>query len=368
MPTPQETAGLIADLRRDFPWLSDIGLSTSWLQDVVATAASASEIVQQIRSTPQYKQRFPAIVRGDGSRLMTEAEYISQENSYRQLLRQFGFNEGRFRTPATLVGFFQGEVAPAELQDRLTVWKQVREGGQRIKEAFYVYAGLEIDDDTLYEAIVDPAAEQNLTNAYNQAVASSTFDYTTWITRATQVGLSRVAAELGKLKERGAVTAEAVQRIQATAPEFARQIMDAIYTGGMTIPRGGQAGSLDLQELLDSFEFAAIGAAAKNAGLELPTKERLAEIRAAGVDRAKAIQGYREFGKNSTAYAAAVQRARGTAFGQEQFEAGQFLGDAQASRDFEAGLAYMESAGKSQGSFRFGEEGNRFVQKGLTAA
>lgn len=361
----QEEAALFADLKRDFPWLNDIGLSTAWLQDVVATAASASEIVQKIRDTPQYKVRFPAIVRGDGTRLMTEAEYISQENTFRSLLRQFGFKDDQFRTPATLVGFFQSEIAPAELQDRLTVYKQVKEGGQRIKEAFYVYAGIDLSDDDLYEAIVDPAAEQNLTNAYNQKVASSTFDYTTWITRATQVGLNRVAVELNKLKQRGAITAEAVQRIQSTAPEFARQIMDAIYTGGQ---RGGQAGSLALQELLDSFEFAAIGAAAKNAGLELPTKERLAEIRAAGVDRAKAITGYTQFGQNAVAYSAAVQRARGTAFGQKQFEAGQFLGDSGAARDFEAGLADMKANGVSQGSFRFDESGDRFIQKGLTAA
>lgn len=364
MAAPAE-ANLINDLRTAFPWIDEIGLSPAWFQETAAEAASSSEIVQRIRQTPQYKMRFPGLTRADGTLRMNEAQYVAQEADYRTLLRQYGYDvDSEFKTPATLVGFFQGDIAPDELKDRLAIYRQVQQGGQKIKDAFFVYAGLDISDDDLYEAIVDPAAEQNLHNAYNQKVAGQAFDYQTWITRATQVGLRNVATELNRLKGRGALSAEAVQRIQSVDPTFARQIMDAIYTGGQL---GGQAGSLSLQELLDSFEFAAIGSAAQNAGLELPTKDRLAEIRAAGVDRQKAISGYQEFGKNATAFAAAVQRARGTAFGQKEFEAGQFLGDAAASRDFESGLAYMQAAGKTQGSFQFDQsKQGRFVQHGFT--
>jgi hypothetical protein len=368
MATPAETASLVNDLRLYFPWIDDVGISPAWLQETAATAASSSEIVQKIRQLPQYKARFPGLTRGDGTLRMNEAQYISQENSYRTLLKQYGFDtNNEFKSPSSLLGFFDGEIAPDELRDRLAVYKQVQEGGQRIKDAFYVYAGLDLTDDDLYEAIVDPAAEQNLRNKYNQAVAGQSFDYTTWITRATQVGLRNVATELEKLKKRGALTADAVSKIQSVSPDFARQIMDAIYTGG---ERGGQAGSLNLQELLDSFQFAAVGAAAQNAGLSLPTKERLAAIRAAGIDQAKMIQGYQQFGQNKEVFNAAIQRARGTErFGVLGFEKAMFLGDADAMRQWEAGLTYMESAGKTQGQFRFDENRQgRFQQKGLSYA
>jgi hypothetical protein len=354
---------LVDDLKELYPWLGQLGLSSSWLQDLVARAASPAEIVAQIRATPQYRARFPGMYRSDGSVRMTEAQYLQQEQAYRTLLTQFGFNPREYATPQTLIGFFEGEIAPDELRDRLQVYRQVSTAGQRVKEAFYVYAGLDITDDDLYEAVVDPAAEQRLRNAYNQAVAQKPLDYQTWITRATQVGLSRVARSLQQLKARNAVSAEAIQKILQINPDFARRIMDSIYTGG---DPGGAAGSLALQDLLEAFEFAAIGAAARNAGLDLPTKERLAQIRAAGVDRARAISAYSEFGQNQNIFAAAVRRARGVGFDQEDFERGVLLGDARSRRLLEQGQAYMEAAGRSGGSFRFNEENDRFIQQGFS--
>lgn len=355
---------LIDDLKASFPWIAQLGLSGSWFHNTAATSASSAEIVQKIRNTPQYKQRFPGLTRQDGTLRMTEAQYIQQEGTYRTLLKQYGFNEADYRTPATLVGFFQSEIAPSELQDRLQVYKQVKEGGQNIKDAFYVYAGLDLSDDDLFEATVDPAAEQNLRTAYNQRVAGQKFDYQTYITRATHAGLGQLVKELQRLQARGAVTAEAVQRIQSVDPAFARQIMDAIYHGGK---QGGQAGSLDLQTLLTAFTYAGIGAAAKNAGLELPTKERLAEILAAGVDRQKAIEAYTEYGFQKKNLNAAVLRARGSTFTQKEFEASEFLGNVKARNELEAGLTYMRAAGADQGEFAFDQNRQgRFIQSGFT--
>lgn len=357
---------LIDDLKKSFPWLSELGLSAQWLQQTSATAASSAEIVQKIRQTPQYKQRFPGLTRQNGSLRMTEAQYIQQENSYRTLLRQYGFSTDQYRSPSSLIGFFEGEIAPNELQDRLQVYKQVKESGAAVKDAFFVYAGLDLSDDDLFEAVVDPAAEQNLRNVYNQRRAAQGLNYEKWIDRATQRGLQRVASTLNTLQRRGAVAGTAVQRILDVNPEFARQMMDAIYTGGK--PGPGQAGTLDLQSLLDAFEFAAIGAAAQNAGLTMPTKERLAQFRAAGVDRQKQISAYAEFGLQRKALSAAVQRARGSTFTQREFESAKFLGNVAAQRELEAGLTYMAAAGSEQGSFRFNENRQgRIVQTGLTS-
>ena len=125
-------------------------------------------------------------------------------------------------------------------------------------------------------------------------------------------------------------------------------------------------GSLPLQGLLEAYRFAAIGAAASEAGLVLPTKERLQEIRAAGVESQAAISAYREFGRDHTRLSAAVKRARGVGFGQSQFEQAEFLGNAEQSRNLSSGIAYMEARGQGTGSFRFTEDKGRITQMGFS--
>lgn len=363
MAAPPGTA-LLNDLAELFPWIAQMGISTAWLQGVAAEAQSSTEIVQQIRNTPQYKQRFPGLTRQDGTLRMNEAQYIQQEASYRTLLKQFGYDvDTHYNTPQALVGFFQGDVAPDELEARLQVYRQVQQGGQRIKDDYYVYAGLNVTDDDLFEAMVDPGASQELSNAFNQSVAAKPLDYKTFIARATALGKSKVVKTLQALQKRGAVTAEAVQRIIATDPAFAQKIMDSIYHGG---DPANKAGFLSLHEMQDAFEFAVVGAAAQSAGLELPTKERLAAIRAAGVDSAKMIGSYTAYGQNQSLLDANVARARGHLFGQTQFENAQFFGDAAAANDLLAGQNYNEAAGKRAGTFRVGEEHGRLVQSGLS--
>lgn len=358
---------LLNELKAMFPWIDQIGLSASWFQQTAANAASADEIVQLIRGTKQWKSRFPGIMRGDSTLRMSEAEYIRTETDYRTVLRQFGRDvDKNYSTPSQMIGFFDAEMDPNELRDRLTIYRQLEgPGGQRVREAFYVYADMDISVDDLFEAAIDPAAEQRLNLEYNQKAAALAPDYKAWIQRATQAGLNRVVDTLKRMQTQGAVTGQVVQRILAVDPNFAREIMHQLYkgTGG-----GGMTGALPLQDLLESFEYATIGAAAKGSGLELPTKERLMEIRNAGIERARAIQGYQDFGQNKEIYQAAVQRARGTKFGQKEFEQAAFLGDAAQASALEAGVGYMEGIGRSQGQFRFAEVDGRIGQRGLRVA
>lgn len=294
---------------------------------------------------------------------MSEGDYIETENQYRGLLQQFGFTGDRYRSPEGFVGLFQGDVSPNELQNRLQIWDSLEEADD-LRDTFYVYTGQELSKAELYSAVADPSGFQRLHSLYNRRVAGQQLNYQQWITRATQVGLSRVAKALQNMERSGAVTGAAVQRVLQINPDFARRMMDSIFTGGTGTTAPVQ--SISLNELVKSFEFAAIGAAARNAGLELPTKERLAEIRAAGVDRAKASESYRRYGQFATRYNAAVQRATGREFGQEQFERAEFLGSQRESQLLEAGLGYMEAAGRASGSFRFDQDrSGRLVQRGF---
>jgi len=351
------------ELRLAFPWIDQIGLSVEFFRDLAATAASADEAVVRLRETPQFKSRFPGLYRSDGSIRMTEGQYLQQESSYRQLLRQHGLPEDQYRTPSSLVGFFEGEIDPNELEQRLSVYQQVKEGSQDIKDAMFVYGGLDVTDDDLFEAVVDPAAGQELSNQYNAAVAAQRFDYESFITRATQAGLNRVATELSQMEKTGTVTGAVVQRILSVDTGFARQIMDVLYTGGSSV---NGSPTMSLQDLLSTFQEAAIGAAASEVGLELPTLERVQELRAAGVERNQAQKAYQEYARNKNLYGAAVKRARGTDFNQSSFEKAVFLGDPNATNDLTAGIASEDAAGRSQGSFQFDQDrSGRIFQRGL---
>lgn len=352
---------LLADLRATFPWLDQVGFTPEFFQDLAASSASADEIVAKLRAAPQYKARFPGLWRPDGSIRMNEAQYLAREQDYRTILRQHGY-DANYTNAQSLVGFFDNELDPNELQDRLQTYKQIRESSQSVKDTFYVYAGLNVTDDDLYQATVDPAAAQRLQDEYNARVAASTFDYQSWITRATERGLQRATETLTQLQRSGAMTGTAIQAVLRVDPTFARSIMDALYTNA----GDATTAPLALNELISSFEYAAIGAAASNAGLQLPTKERVAMIRQAGIDRSKAASVYQQYGQAAGVLDDAVRRATGAGFDQTQFEDANFLGDANQAGRMSAGLAREQAAGQASGQFRFDQtrEG-RLVQGGL---
>jgi hypothetical protein len=358
---------LYAEILAENPWLAQFNLTPQRVQQLVATAVNDDDLLTKIRNEPTVRARFVGLYRQDGSLRMNEGQYLQRENEYRTLLRQAGVNvDIEYASPQSLLGFFEGEKSPDELRDQLQIWQAVQQSGPRVRETFYTYAGLNPTDDDLFEAVVDGAKEQQLYNTYNAKVAgeaSGPAAWQNWITRATDVGLSRVAKILTDAQTYGATKGSVVQRVLSVDPQFARQIMDVIYTGGDATP--GRAGSLSLPELLDSFEFMAVGAAASEAGLELPTRQRLAEIRAAGVDKAKMLSGYTAFGQNKQQLAAAVARARGATFGQTEFEQAQFLGNAGQASNLLAGQNYIEAAGRDAGTFRFGERNGRLVQSGF---
>lgn len=344
-----------------FPWLDQVGFTPEFFQDLAASSASPDEIVTKLRAAPQYKARFPGLWRPDGSVRMTEAQYLAREQDYRTLLRQHGY-EAAYTNAQSLVGFFDNELDPNELQDRLQTYKQIRDSSQAVKDTFYVYAGLNVTDDDLYQATVDPAAAQRLQDEYNARVAAQTFDYQSWITRATERGLERATQTLTSLQRSGALTGTAIQAVLRVDPTFARSIMDALYTNA----GDATTAPLALNELISSFEYAAIGAAASSAGLQLPTKERVAMIRQAGIDRSKAASVYQQYGQAAGVLDDAVRRATGSGFDQTQFEDANFLGDAAQAGRMSAGLAREQAAGSSAGQFRFDQtrEG-RLVQTGL---
>lgn len=363
------TAQLWQDVLENNPWLQNLGISTARLKELAATSSGTSELMNRLMEEDVVKRRTQAMKRADGTRrFATVAELFSWEEQVRSVLRQAGVDVDReYAGPETLIGFAESNLAPDEIRDRLQVWKGVKETGQRAREIFYVYSGLNVTDDDLYEALVDRGRSQELQNTVNKAVAaklSSPNAWAGWIDRARQAGQARLVTIFEQAQRQGATYGATIQRVINVDPTFGNQLMDSLYHGGD--PDAGNF--LDLTALLDAYEFMAIGAAAEGAGLDLPTKERLAQIRAAGIERSQAINAYQQFGLDRDKLNAAVQRARGQTFTQGDFENATFFGDLNAQRELESGEAYMTSAGRQQGQFSFarGQRG-QFVQSGFSA-
>lgn len=329
------------------PWLNALGFQLSWFQDVLArTGGNPDAVVAEIRSDERYRARFKGIFREDGTMRMTEREYLDTEQAYRTLFRQFAPEyEHLLDDPDTLVALFNSEQSPNELAQRLDVYAQLRDGSQEVRDAFFVYAGIDITVDDLFDAVVNEDMAEDLRRRY--IAGSSNLTYEDYISRTATLAQERA----GVLGKSGLMTLDET-----------RQLLDVLNSNG------DDDRELSLQELLAAFEEALIGSAATAAGLNLPTKERIAALRQAGVTRAQAQQQYLQFALRGGSLSANAQRAGVGRIDQDRFERAAFLGDAEAARAITTGEAYGEAVGRAGGVFRFDidEQGGLF-QRGLTA-
>jgi hypothetical protein len=352
----------IDDLNAAFPWLARLGL-TAQLQQWAVEGYSGEALLGLVRQTEQYQELFPAIKRDDGTLRMNEAQYLQRSDEYRQVLRSYGSPEYRYDSPWDVAAFFEQDVSPDELDKRYQVYDYVTKGGaDAVRDSFYVYAGMNMSDDDLYTYVVNGQARQQFDDEYNQRVASQPLDYQTWVTRAAELGLSKVMKRLQDLQGEGIVTGTAINQVSKLDPEFARSMMDVLYTGGDTT---GSSGFLGLNELMNAFEYALIGGAAVDQGLNMPSIDRVRAIRNAGIDRAKALESYSSFAQDKNRIAGMVQRAGGGGFGQAEFEEAVFLQSAEESELLRRAQRQEEALGRGGGGAGFSQQGARLTQRGL---
>ena len=79
-----------------------------------------------LQDTPEYKRRFAANEARTkaGLAVLSPAEYISTESSYRQVMRQSGLPEGFYDSAADFAKFLATDVSPTELQGRVDLATQ----------------------------------------------------------------------------------------------------------------------------------------------------------------------------------------------------------------------------------------------------
>ena len=355
----EQDTGLLDDLRSQYPWLIVIGLD-QFVIDAIRQGADIDEVLARVRQTAQYKARFPGLVRADGTRrFANEAEYLREEQSYRQILIDFGAYDPNQDSAFDYLGFMDKGITPEQLGRRFQVYRALERGSAELRDAFYVYGGMDVSVDDLYQAVVSPVFRQQMISAYDETIAKQDLNYETYITRATERGLARVVETLRNMQTLGLVTGAAVSQMMAIDPNFAREMMGALFQSG-----GSGMGTMSIDELLSSFDYAMIGSAARESGFILPTKERLEEFRSAGVDRARALRGYSQAALLQTGLESFAARFNRGAIGQEGLEGAFVLGEATAARDVTRLFQQEAALGKTGTGFGQSLEGGRIIQQG----
>ncbi|MCS5683888.1 MAG: hypothetical protein NZ654_01445, partial [Acidimicrobiales bacterium] len=318
----------------------------------------AEQIIAEVRKSNQYQQQFPGMIGPDGiRRYRTESEYLTAVEGYRGVLQDYGEYDPGTDTPMSYVAFMDAGIDANELRDRFGKYRTVQAGSQELKDAFFVYAGMDVSDEDLYQAMVSPQFREELSNEYDVTVANSAPDYETFIERARQVSTEAVVKTLELLAARNATTGTMVSRVMSMDPAYGRDLIAALFTGG---DPAANTRTLTLSELTEAFSEAVMGAAATESGWELPTKDRLAEFRAAGIEAAQLHGLYDDLALRSSALTGMVERTRrGATFGQQMAEE-DILGE---TRELDFAEAAESALGARGGGFSTTQEGRRLAQR-----
>jgi len=96
------------------------------IYDFVKNGYSADTISILLQDTAEYKKRFAAneARRKAGISVLSPAEYLSIENSYRQIMNQSGLPKGFYDSNDDFTQFISGDMSPTELQSRVEMATQ----------------------------------------------------------------------------------------------------------------------------------------------------------------------------------------------------------------------------------------------------
>ena len=371
-----------AALESAFPFIVELGLSQKVL-DLARQGYQPDAILGELRQTTQWQEMFPEIRRADGTMRMTEGRYLEQMDEYREILRGFGMYDERYDSTAELAGFLAQEVDPTELEERLEIYSALEQNDD-VRAAFYIYAGMRVSTDDLYQAVVDHRYRDNLANEYNARATMTNLDYDTWLTRTTEVAMDSLAKKMTDLEKmggrgytgprpwmptfvddmdnpwQGEIKSETIDQIRSMNPEIAKQFIAVLHQGTVA---GGEY--LEDDALRIAFENAMLGSAAISQGLGLPNADRVEEIRAAGITRAQALKGYGQYAKDRNLMRSMARRAGFSGAGQDVFERSVFLSQEQATRQLEKASNLEQSYGRATQGSSFTTRGGRVRQLGL---
>jgi hypothetical protein len=189
------------------------------VESLARQGLSASEYSMELRKLPTYKERFKANEAriNSGLRALSEAEYVSLEDQYQQVMRQYGlpksfYSTGKMGRQPELEKFIAGDVSPIELEDRVQLAvNRVQNAAPEVIKALTTYYGGPggISQSNLVAYVLDP--ERALPEIQRKIQAAE-------IGAAAQVaglGLGAIRAE--ELAARGITQQQAQQGYQTIA-------------------------------------------------------------------------------------------------------------------------------------------------------
>jgi hypothetical protein len=113
------------------------------LKQFIQDGISPAEFTLRLRETDAYKKRFAANAQriGKGLRALSEAEYITMEDQYQNVMRQYGlpdtyYTRGEMGRQEGFEKFIAGDVSAVELEDRIsTAQKRVLNANPEVTQA-----------------------------------------------------------------------------------------------------------------------------------------------------------------------------------------------------------------------------------------
>lgn len=147
-----------------------LGGLAGWLWGEITADKPESQIFLDLRQQDAYKKRFAGIVarQKEGLPAISEADYLSTEEAYRQQLMRLGVPASQLTDPQKFVNYFAKDISPTELSTRVDVWENLNNAPgttARLKGLFETYAGVKgASNADLYSAIVgaDTSALQKI--------------------------------------------------------------------------------------------------------------------------------------------------------------------------------------------------------------
>jgi hypothetical protein len=198
------------------------------VKDLIVTGADEASLTLALRQTKAYQARFAANKDriAKGLRALSEAEYVTLEDQYQNVMRNYGLPATYYTKDATgkqagFEKFIAGDVSAAELEDRISIaQKRVIDAPPQVKEALRQFYP-DIKDGEILAYTLDP--EKGLADIQKKVLAA-------------EIGGAAMGAKLGATAARS----EELARYGVTA-ETARQGFGAIGGG---LERGRQLASI----------------------------------------------------------------------------------------------------------------------------
>ncbi|MBF83487.1 MAG: hypothetical protein CL489_03320 [Acidobacteria bacterium] len=360
---------------KHFPWAKNLNLG-AMIKSAVEEDTDTDVLIAQVRDTPNYRATFPGMTDDVGRmRFLNEQAYVDQVGEYRNVLQDAGSIGGRQifdatkENPVDYATLMERGISTAELQSRLDTYRDLTNNSWHVRAAFSTYANMEVGVDQLYQTVVDPEASATLAGQYNQNVLDADFDYSSWVANATQAALDATMETLQDLRTQGIVDEGILARINSLTGEGeAQALVEALYLGE---PDDGDS-LLELDELIEAFQFALIGGAAMEQGLTAPSKERVGTFRQAGIDRAKALRGYGTFVNQGSMIRSMLGRTNVQGegvgrFGQGEFEDAIFLSQAPEMDLLTRARQGELARSRAPGGFATTAKGSRLAQPARAA-